>query len=48
MAKRYGINPKTAAKWRKRGTSKISELSPHSTRLSLEEEAAFRRPTLPL
>ncbi len=40
LAKRYGINQKTVAKWKKR---------PHSTVLSLEEEAvivAFRRHTL--
>lgn len=52
LARRHGINPKTVAKWRKRGS--VADLptgpkSPHSTVLSLEEEAvivAFRRHTL--
>src|SRR5215469_12407857 len=49
LAKRYGINPKTVAKWRKRGS--VAELptgpkQPKSTVLSIEDEAiivAFRR-----
>ena len=52
LAKRYGINPKTVAKWRKRCS--VSDLrtgpqEPRSTVLSAEHEAmvvAFRRHTL--
>ncbi|MGO4340024.1 IS481 family transposase [Labrys sp. KB_33_2] len=52
LAKRYGINQKTVAKWKKR--SSVADLptgpkEPHSSVLSLEEEAiivAFRRHTL--
>ena len=52
LAKRYGINPKTVAKWRKRAS--VADLptgpkEPSSTVLSAEEEAivvAFRRHTL--
>ena len=52
LAKRYGINQKTVAKWKKR--SSVSDLptgpkEPTSTLLSAEEEAiivAFRRHTL--
>jgi len=52
LAKRYGINPKTVAKWKKRGS--VTDLptgprEPKSTVLSIEEEAiviAFRRHTL--
>jgi transposase-like protein len=52
LAKRYGINPKTVAKWRRRST--VSDLrtgpqDPKSTVLSTEDEAvvvAFRRHTL--
>jgi transposase InsO family protein len=52
LAKRYGINQKTVAKWRKR--SSLADLptgptKPKSTVLSIEEEAiivAFRRHTL--
>jgi transposase InsO family protein len=52
LAKRYGVNQKTVAKWKKR--SSVAELptgprEAHSTVLSLEEEAvivAFRRHTL--
>ena len=52
LAKRYGINQKTVAKWRKR--SSVTDLptgpkEPKSTVLSIEEEAivvAFRRHTL--
>ena len=48
LSKRYGINPKTVAKWKKRGS--VADLptgpkEPKSTRLSLEDEAiivAFR------
>src|ERR1700758_2628371 len=52
LAKRYGINPKTVAKWKKRGS--VADLptgprEPKSTVLSIEDEAiivAFRRHTL--
>jgi transposase InsO family protein len=52
LARRYGINPKTVAKWRKR--TAVSDLrtgpqQPRSTVLSVEDEAvivAFRRHTL--
>ncbi len=52
LAKRYGINPKTVAKWKKRNA--VTDLptgprQPRSTSLSAEEEAivvAFRRHTL--
>ena len=52
LSKRYGINPKTVAKWKKRGF--VSDLAtgpkdPKSTVLSIEDEAiiiAFRRHTL--
>jgi transposase-like protein len=52
LSKRYGINQKTVAKWKKRGF--VSDLAtgpkdPKSTVLSIEEEAiivAFRRHTL--
>jgi transposase InsO family protein len=52
LSRRYGINPKTVAKWRKRGT--VCDLPtgpkhPKSTVLSVEEEAiivAFRQHTL--
>ena len=52
LAKRYGINPKTVAKWRRR--SSVADLptgpqQPRSTVLSVEDEAvvvAFRRHTL--
>jgi transposase InsO family protein len=52
LASRYGINPKTVAKWRKR--TSVSDLrtgpqEPRSTVLSAEDEAvvvAFRRHTL--
>ena len=52
LAKRYGINPKTVAKWRMR--TSVADLptgpkEPHSTVLLPEEEAvivAFRRYTL--
>ena len=51
-AKRYGINPKTVAKWKKRGSVADLPTGPKdaaSTVLSIEEEAvivAFRRHTL--
>ncbi|HEX8286972.1 MAG TPA: hypothetical protein VF556_03195 [Pyrinomonadaceae bacterium] len=55
LAKRYDINPKTVAKWRKRTTVEDSPMGPrhpHSTVLTTEEEAvitAFRKHTaLPL
>src|SRR5712692_583141 len=52
LAQRYSINPKTVAKWKKRGS--VADLPtgpkrPKSTVLSIEEEAiviAFRRHTL--
>lgn len=52
LAKRYGINQKTVAKWKKRPS--VADLptgprEPRSTMLSLEEEAiivAFRKHTL--
>lgn len=52
LSKRYGINQKTVAKWKKR--TSLADLptgpkEPHSTILSMEEEAvivAFRRHTL--
>ena len=53
LAKRYGINPKTVAKWKKRGSVADLPTGPKdaaSTVLSIEEEAvivAFRRHTLP-
>src|SRR6202008_104198 len=52
LAKHYGINPKTVAKWKKRGS--VADLptgpqEPRSTVLSIEDEAiivAFRQHTL--
>jgi hypothetical protein len=50
---RYGINPKTVAKWRRRDSvcdARMRPREPHSTILSKEEEAlivAFRKHTLP-
>ena len=52
LAKRYGINQKTVAEWRKRtvvGDLPTGPKEPRSTVLSVEEEAtivAFRRHTL--
>jgi transposase InsO family protein len=52
LAKRYGINPKTVAKWKKRETvadRPTGPKEPRSTVLSVEDEAvvvAFRRHTL--
>jgi hypothetical protein len=52
LSKRYGINQKTVAKWRKRGSTAdlpTGPREPKSTVLSVEEEAvivAFRRYTL--
>ena len=52
LAARYGINPKTVAKWRKRAHVTDARMGPkevRSTVLSVEEEAAvvaFRRHTL--
>ena len=51
LSKRYGINPKTVAKWKQRGS--VTDLptgpkEPKSTSLSLEDEAiivAFRQHT---
>ena len=50
LSKRYGINPKTVAKWKKRGSvadHPTGPKEPKSTSLSLEDEAiivAFRKP----
>jgi transposase InsO family protein len=52
LAKRYGVNQKTVAKWKKRSSAsdeRTGPKDPHSTVLSLEEEAivvAFRKHTL--
>jgi transposase InsO family protein len=52
LSKRYSINPKTVAKWKKRASVSDLPTGPkdaHSTVLSIEEEAiivAFRRHTL--
>ncbi len=52
LAQRYGINPKTVAKWKKRSSTadqKTGPTTPKSTVLSVEDEAvivAFRRHTL--
>ena len=52
LAKRYGINPKTVAKWKRRGSVgdlKTGPKEPKSTSLSVEDEAiivAFRKHTL--
>jgi IS30 family transposase len=52
LAKRYGINQKTVAKWKQRtsvGDLPTGPKEPHSSTLSLEEEAivvAFRKHTL--
>ena len=52
LAKRYGINPKTVAKWRNRNSvadDRTGPKHPKSTVLTVEEEAiivAFRRHTL--
>ena len=52
LAKRYGVNPKTIAKWKSRTSAadlRTGPKEPRSTVLSVEEEAvvvAFRRHTL--
>ena len=52
LSERYGINPKTVAKWRKRASLEDQTMrpkAPHSTTLSADEETlivAFRRHTL--
>ena len=52
LAQRHGINPKTVAKWKKRGSvadQPTGPKDPRSTVLTLDEEAivvAFRRHTL--
>ena len=52
LAKRYGVNQKTVAKWKKRSSvrdERTGPKDPHSTVLSLEDEAiivAFRKHTL--
>ncbi len=52
LARRYGITPKTVAKWKKRGSvaeQRTGPKDPKSTVLSVDEEAivvAFRRHTL--
>jgi transposase-like protein len=46
LSKRYGINPKTVAKWRKRTSvadSPTGPRTPRSTVLSVEDEAAVAR-----
>jgi transposase InsO family protein len=52
LAKRYGVNQKTVAKWKKRSSvsdERTGPKDPHSTVLTIEEEAivvAFRKHTL--
>lgn len=52
LARQYGINPKTVAKWKQRATVQDAPMGPkqaHSTVLTTEEEAlivAFRKHTL--
>ena len=52
LARRYGVNPKTIAKWKSRTSAadlRTGPKEPRSTVLSVEEEAvvvAFRRHTL--
>ena len=51
LADRYGINPKTVHKWRRRSTVEDARMGPrpHSSVLSVEQEAivvAFRKHTL--
>src|SRR3974390_1591249 len=52
LAERYGLNPKTVTKWKKRAfvhDAPMGPKAPHSTVLSAEEEAlavAFRKHTL--
>src|SRR3974390_2139798 len=52
LAKRYGVNQKTVAKWKKRSSvsdERTGPKDPHSTVLSPEDEAiivAFRKHTL--
>ena len=52
LARRHGINPKTVAKWKKRGSTADSSTGPAVSRssvLSVEQEAiivAFRKHTL--
>ena len=52
LAGRYGVNPKTVAKWRQRTSTVDAPMGPkepHSTVLTSEEEAlivAFRKHTL--
>ncbi len=52
LSARYGVNPKTVAKWRKRTSIEDRPMGPsrpHSTVLSADEETlivAFRRQTL--
>lgn len=44
LAKRYGINPKTVAKWKKRTSTadrKTGPTEPKSTVLSVEDEAVI-------
>lgn len=48
LAKRYGINEKTVAKWKKRTSAADLPTGPrevHSTVLSLEEEAVTASPS---
>ena len=52
LSKKYSINPKTVAKWKKRKSTQDAAMGPkevRSTLLTLEEEAAciaFRKHTL--
>jgi len=44
LSQKYGINPKTAAKWKRRKTVQDAPMGPkeaRSTLLNLEEEATF-------
>jgi hypothetical protein len=50
LSKRYGINPKTAPKWKKRTGARGSShgsAHPRSTVLSIEDEAAVARVSPP-
>jgi len=39
LARRYGINPKTVAEWKKRSSTADRTTGPKSTVLSVEDEA---------
>jgi transposase-like protein len=47
LSKRYGINPKTVAKWKKRTSVADSPTGPRSTVLSIEDEAVIARVSPP-